>query len=175
MRGRLAYRIVMIGICTGVAAGPLLSTAQQAPKRPNMRSIQQRMAAQQRWWLDESKAADIGLGDEQIERLEEMADRGREQILPARQRYFQSYRALVETLAGNAADNELIAGMRTEVVEAWSEMTSVGVDQLIEMRKILTADQWAKLPEVAPRALRLGNVTLRGSGDLSSKESTDED
>jgi Spy/CpxP family protein refolding chaperone len=176
MREGIAYRLVLIGVCAGVAAGPLLATAQQARTRQDVQSLRQRMMGQQqRWWKNESRAAKIGLSEEQIQSLDEMADRGREQIRPVRQRYAQAYRSLIDRLASDAVDDEAIAAARTELIEAWSEMTSVGVDQLIEMRTILSEEQWEMLPQVAPRAIRLGNMTLRGSGVVTPEASSGEE
>jgi Spy/CpxP family protein refolding chaperone len=175
MREGIAYRLVLIGVCAGIAAGPFVAAAQQARSRQDVQSMRQRMVGQQRWWQNESRAAKVGLSDEQIQSLDEMADRGREQIRPVRQRYAQAYRALIDQLASDAADDEAIAQARTALIEAWSEMTSVGVDQLIEMRTILSEEQWEMLPQAAPRALRLGNMTLRGSGVVSPGASSDKE
>jgi Spy/CpxP family protein refolding chaperone len=174
MGGRLVARVVVVSMLLATVAGPSLVDAQQRPRKPKIRTLQQRMLGQQMWWHDESAAAAIGLTNEQLERLDEMADRGRAAARPARQRYFQAYRALVEALSRDEVNEESVAKLRLEVTEAWSELISVGMDQLVEMRKILTEDQWAMLPQEAPRALRLGNVTLRGTGVATPEDEPDE-
>jgi len=170
MRGRLTLSSIVIGVCAGALAIPFGATAQQTTKRQTVRSLQKRMLRQQAWWKNESTAAEIGLSEEQIQRLDEMADRGRQQVRAVRQRYFAAYRALIEALSSDAASNEIIGEKRGELIETWSALTALGVDQLIEMSEILTEEQWTKLPEVAPRALRLGNVSLRGSGIVGPEE-----
>jgi Spy/CpxP family protein refolding chaperone len=168
MRGRYAYRLVLIVICSAIVSIPPLAGAQQARDKEamqkKMQSAMRGVRGQQRWWQDESKADQIGLSDEQIQQLDQMADRGRENIRPVRQQYFRAYRSLIETLNEDADNAEAIGAARAEFLAAWSDVTAVGADQLIEMRSILTHEQWSQLPEVAPRALRIGNVALRGSG-----------
>jgi hypothetical protein len=169
--------MVLIAICSAVVSSPLLAGAQQAPDkeaiRKRMQSAMRGPSGQQRWWHDESAAEQIGLSDEQIQRLDQMANNGREKIRPARQQYFRAYRSLIETLNVNAGSTEAIGAARAEFLAAWSEVTAVGADQLIEMRSILTDEQWSRLPEVAPRALRIGNVALRGTGVAAPGESKD--
>jgi hypothetical protein len=166
MRGTL----VMVGACA-VMVGPSLSPAQQRGNRTRVRTVQQRMSGQQRWWTNEARAKELGLSDQQVADLEEMADLGLEEVQPARQRYFRAYRAFLTALTEYDPDSQEVTDAKAEVVDAWDEMTSVSVDQMIEMRRILSADQWQRLPEVVPRALRIGNLSLRGHGAITAEPS----
>lgn len=173
MRWRFGHALVTIGACGVVVAGPLLAAAQQRQQQPRVKNVRQRMSGEQRWWKNQAKATELGLSEEQLQKLEEMADLGVENARSARQRYFRAYRGLLTALTEHQPDSPEVAEAKAEAVDAWSAMTSVGIDQMIEMRKILSDEQWQRLPEVVPRALRIGNVSFRGQGTIAADPSED--
>jgi hypothetical protein len=162
MHGHIAVRSVIIGFCVAVAIGPLVATAQQAERTQRGRTMRQGLFRQQQWWKNESVAAELGLTEQQMRQLDEAGERYREQLRSLRPRYTQTYLAFVETLSDHDASEESISQGRAAMAEAWSELMGSSIDQLLEVRSILNAEQWTKLPEVAPRALRLGQTALRG-------------
>ena len=46
---------------------------------------------------------------------------------------------------------------------------AMSVDLLLDFRSVLDAEQFNMLQEVAPSAMRLGQVSIRGSGTASTK------
>lgn len=173
MYGRLIVRFMMVTAWAAAVAGPALAHAQQTAKKPNLRAIQQRMGGQQRWWQDEAIATELALTADQIQRLDEMADRGKEQMGPIRQRYFQEYRAFMDTLSDYGSSQDAIQQQRAALEQARTESVTLTVDQILEMRSILTPEQWAELPKLAPRALRIGSVSYRGSGVVTPGQDPD--
>lgn len=175
MRRHVVLRNLVLAVGLGILTVPSFAIAQQQPgggrRMPTMPQLQR----QQRWWQAEATAATLQLSSSQRERLDAVADRFEEQGKKLRSSYMQSYRLFMDTLANYDAGAETIAKQRAAFEAARSALIASSVDQLLETRSILTAEQWAKLPEAAPQALRLGQVSLRGTGVISTQPKKNED
>lgn len=119
-------------------------------------------------WFQRKKVKQaMKLTQQQIAALEEEQQVYRGRIVELRKAERKAYAAVVEALGAEKPDPGAVAKARQELEKAALALDRAIMDHWEAMRRILTVEQWNRLPEVAPRALRFGGaVALRGRGTI---------
>lgn len=166
MRMRPVAFVVSVAALLVSTAIPSPALAQGQAGQPHRRLLNQRVnrALGGQWWTDATVSQGLGLSAEQVERLNGMGERFQELGQTYRKEYLQSYRALIEALSDYTTKDEVIYERRQAFEKIRAQLVAMTIDELLEERAILSQEQWAKLPQVAPQALRLGRATYRGGG-----------
>jgi len=123
-----------------------------------------------RAWFERDKVKqELGLTDKQIASLGQEQETHRERLAELRKAQRRAYTALIEVLGAEKLDPEVLARARQALLDASVELDRALVAHFEAVRKVLTAEQWKRLPEVAPRALRYGGaMALRGRGTIQA-------
>ncbi len=146
-------------IAVVLSAGPVLAQ--------NPRSGQQQRRHRTAWFEREDVQQALGLTETQIASLSEATKAHREKLPALRRAQREAYRALFEALGSEKPDPAAVEEARKDLETAILDLNRAGMDHWIALRKILTKAQWEQLPNVAPRALRLGSaVAMRGHGSV---------
>lgn len=124
----------------------------------------------QGWWERETAQTELGLSSNQVKSIDAIEERNRELTQQNRKAQQQAYRQMIRLLTAEAPSEAEIADSRQAIEEAWAKSTRLTVDYWIELRDVLSAEQWELLPQVAPRALQLGGLRTRLMGNITIGE-----
>ncbi len=123
------------------------------------------------WWLNESIASQIELGDDQVRAIEKMMDESLESIRQQRQRERQLSLRYLRTLAQDPYDAELATEISERLAEVLSDKYRVRIQRIRALRDILDETQWEKLWELAPQALRIDSFRILRGPKISVTDS----
>ena len=120
-----------------------------------------------RWWRDESIAPELELTDDQIEMIEELMTASAAVASQQRQQERRLGLSYLRVLAQDPYDPDQADRLSERLIEVLGEQHRRRVENVQELRDILTVDQWVKLWELAPHALQVGRFrAARGPGIL---------
>lgn len=120
-----------------------------------------------RWWRDESIAPELELTDDQIEMIEELMTASAAVASQQRQQERRLGLSYLRVLAQDPYDPDQADRLGERLIEVLEEQHRRRVENVQELRDILTVDQWVKLWELAPHALQVGRFrAARGPGIL---------
>jgi hypothetical protein len=94
----------------------------------------------------------LNLSDEQKQRIKDMRQASRERARDARQLVMQRQRELHEMLFSADAPEAKIRQARHQLRQAQEQMDDINMEDLLGIRRVLTAEQRQKLPGLAPPA-----------------------
>jgi Spy/CpxP family protein refolding chaperone len=77
-----------------------------------------------------------------------------------------AYRALMTALDAGDLPQQEFEAKRAQLEAAYGSHAALAVDRWLALRKVLTKDQWRKLPEAAPQALTLGHFGVAKRGGV---------
>jgi Spy/CpxP family protein refolding chaperone len=140
----------------------MMAEAQQTEQQSRSQSSRSRQTRQQRWWRSDQVVAKLMLTNDQIEKLDAIADDYQERLSASRTEYAEAYKVFIEVLGDYEASEEAIAEQRQALEDLRGQQTGMSIDQLLDVRSVLSPEQFAELSEVAPWALRVGQVSTRG-------------
>ena len=123
-----------------------------------------------KWWTSESVRVQLGLTDEQVERIGELQEEKNKQLSTIRAEVVRAMREVIGALDDPSTSEEILAEKRRDLEDAWALNLQVTIDHWIELRQVLSAEQWKELPNAAPRALRLGMLGLRARSTTQVQE-----
>ena len=89
--------------------------------------------------------ADIGLSHDQTERIREIVRQHRNKLFDARNNVQKAEAALEDVMNDDHIDPEAVKPMIDNLAKARAESTRVILDMDIELRAVLTLDQWRTL------------------------------
>lgn len=148
--GSLAVVILLIPVSAG-------AQARQSPRksRAGHRAVQ--------WWEAGTTAKDLGLSQDQVTRIADLYTTSNQAIRQARVEARKSYQKLFAAMSEGGPNSQEVAKARSAFEEAEEHLIELQLQRLAGLRELLTGQQWDKLPNTAPRALRLGMMfALRG-------------
>ena len=162
-RGRISKAAGAVVIALAFSAAPVLSQ--------NARSGQKQRHHRAAWFERENVQQALGLTETQIAALTEATKAYRQQLVALRKAQRKAYRELFDALDTDRPDPAAVEKARKSLETAVLDLNRAGMDHWIALRKILTKVQWEHLPEVAPRAIRLGSaMALRSHGSIHSRQ-----
>jgi Spy/CpxP family protein refolding chaperone len=92
----------------------------------------------------------LGLTDDQKSRIKEIRQANRERARDFRQTLMQKQQALHSLIFSPTATDAQIRTARHEVRKAQDQLEEVGLDDLLQIRALLTKEQRQRLPQIAP-------------------------
>jgi len=122
----------------------------------------QRGRGQSPWWTNPKVQEQLALSNDQIGQISGIYEKTREARQKASVKQRQAYRELVVGLGNDGISDQEIGQRLEDVEEAMSESTRATVDLWVQLRGVLSAEQWRELPKASPRTLRLGGMLTRG-------------
>jgi hypothetical protein len=96
------------------------------------------------WW-NSPVVADIGLSHDQTERIREIVRKHRNHLFDARNNVQKAEAALEDVMNDDHVDPETVKPLIENLASARAESTRVILDMDIELRAVLTLDQWRTL------------------------------
>jgi Spy/CpxP family protein refolding chaperone len=92
----------------------------------------------------------LGLTEDQKARIKQIRQLNRERAKDFRQTLMQKQQALHSLIFSPTASDAQIRAARKEVRRAQDSLEEIGLDDLLQIRGLLTNDQRQKLPQIAP-------------------------
>ncbi len=126
-----------------------------------------RLRAGTDWWTSTEVQESLSLTPDQVQKIADLEAGKHEAMIAARQDLMKAYRRVVTALDGSAAPSAELADRQQTLEKAWVGYLQVDVNYWMELRGVLTQQQWQQLPNVAPRALRMGMLGVRGRGKVN--------
>jgi uncharacterized membrane protein len=96
------------------------------------------------WW-NSPVVADIGLSHDQTEHIREIVRQHRNRLFDARNNVQKAEAALEDVMSDDHIDPEAVKPLIDSLAKARAESTRVILDMDIELRAVLTLDQWRML------------------------------
>jgi len=146
--------IVLAGFLIAVSFAGVVAAQERAAAREGARVAKG-------WWEREGVSEGLNLSAKQVSEIQVLESAKSELIKETRSTEFQTYRSLINAMEDGGTPAEELAQLRQTLEDAWLRHAQVTLDHLMELRKVLTAEQWHQLPEVAPASLRLGMLGVR--------------
>jgi Spy/CpxP family protein refolding chaperone len=113
------------------------------------------------WWTSSDIQQTLGLSQQQIEQIDAIEKQQKENQGNARRNVATAVRKYLAALDAGAEASELLVQRQQELDQAWARHLEVTTDYWRTLRALLNEEQWLKLPEVAPKAIRLGMLGVR--------------
>jgi hypothetical protein len=79
----------------------------------------------------------------------------------------------MKLLSSESFTEDEIVEARQALEQAWTDSIRQSVEHWVKLRYELSAEQWQKLPKVAPRVLQLGGLRTRTMGTIRVGEPSD--
>lgn len=126
-----------------------------------------------RWWRDESVVSELGLSDDQIHAVEELMAVTLKDAQKGRQRERHLSLMYLRALSQEPYDPILVNRTGEQLIEVLSNEHRRRIESVHALRDIVTRDQWTKLWEVAPQAVRIGRVRIARGPSISVSSDPD--
>jgi Spy/CpxP family protein refolding chaperone len=112
------------------------------------------------WHEQESVQQKLGLTADQVARIGEIEETYGTRLIEMNQEKRTAYRILMTSLDAGELPEEEFNANRARLEAAFGSHAAVTADRWLALRRVLTEQQWRKLPEAAPRALALGPISV---------------
>jgi len=117
-----------------------------------------------KWWKRPRVVQQIGLSDEQSKRIEEIFVRSRPQLIDLKADLEKKQFDLQQAMENNAARADIERKLET-VEDARKQLQKTRVLMLLDMKAVLSADQWEHLKQMREQAReRRREVRQEGQG-----------
>jgi Spy/CpxP family protein refolding chaperone len=103
-----------------------------------------------RWWENPETARQIGLSQQQQEKVHAVLQSHRARLFELSQRVQQEDFAMDGLMNADQLDENAVIAQSGRVADARAELEKYRVRMLVELRGILTLDQWHKLQALRP-------------------------
>jgi Spy/CpxP family protein refolding chaperone len=104
-----------------------------------------------KWWKRPRVAKQIGLSDEQSKRIEEIFVRSRPQLIDLKADLEKKQFDLQQSMENNAARADIERKLET-VEDARKQLQKTRVLMLLDMKSVLSAEQWERLKQMREQA-----------------------
>lgn len=98
-----------------------------------------------RWWNDPKMVAELGLSQDQQTKLDNIMQQTRLKLIDLNASLQKEEATLEPLVSADAPDETKITGQIDRVAQARAELEKSHARMLLEMRRVLTPDQWGKL------------------------------
>jgi len=102
------------------------------------------------FWRDAETAQALGLSEEQINSLEDLAYTFRGQEITLRAQLETAQLELERAMQDSAANEQTVLKAARKVADLQGQLFVLGAEHQLKVRKVLTADQWKKLETLRP-------------------------
>ncbi len=116
------------------------------------------------WYEQEAVQQALELTTDQVKGITEVEASFGPRLAAMNQEKRRAHRALITALDAGELPKQEFETKRAQLEAAYGSHAALTGDRWLALRKVLTKDQWRKLPEAAPQALTLGflGVAKRG-------------
>lgn len=102
------------------------------------------------FWRDAETAQALGLSEEQINSLEDLAYTFRGQEITLRAQLETAQLELERAMHDSAANEQIVLKAARKVADLQGQLFVLGAEHQLKVRKVLTTDQWKKLEAMRP-------------------------
>jgi protein CpxP len=119
-----------------------------------------------RWWNDPKMVSELGLSQDQQTKLDNIMQQNRLKLIDLNASLQKEEATLEPLVSADSPDETKITSQIDRVAQARAELEKSHARMLLEMRRVLTPDQWSKL-----RAMHGGNMSMgmHGMGGMHDK------
>jgi len=135
--------------------GAVAEAASQADDERSGVGPDGRAPLRQPWWRDADVVAEIGLSDDQLASVELLMADGADVRSTIRRRERRAGLSFLRALSQDPYDPDQVERRADEVVDTLSDVYRHRLDQVRDLREILTHEQWLRLWKVAPQAVQV--------------------
>ncbi len=169
-----AFMIVLFPLGCG-SSPPPSSAAQTVPaeSKESVEGVERNIGAvpskrpavpRKVWWKNSSTIESMKLTPDQLEKIETIDLKYFEEIRRLRRNERIAVAKLLSALRENEPNKPHIEHSSARFIEIRTNRERVMIDRLIQLRKILTLEQWSQLKELAPVVLQIGSFRAIGEG-----------
>ena len=112
------------------------------------------------WWRNEAVLTELQLTDGQLQAIRELMSTASQEGAQLRQQERRLTVSYLRALAQEPYDPELVGRVSGRLVEVLSVINQDRIENLHNVRDILSQEQWTKLWDIAPRALQIGRFRI---------------
>ena len=118
------------------------------------------------WYEQEVVQQKLELTADQVTSIAEVEASFGPRLAAMNQEKRSAHRALITALDAGELPKQEFETKRARLEAAYGSHAAVTGDRWLALRKVLTKDQWRKLPEAAPQALTLGYLGVAKRGGV---------
>jgi len=118
------------------------------------------------WYEKEAVKQALGLTTDQVTSIAEVEASFGPRLAAMNGEKRTAYRTLMTALDAGDLPQQEFKTKRARLEAAYGSHAAVTADRWLALRRILTEEQWRKLPEAAPKALTLGHFGVAKRGGL---------
>lgn len=138
-----------------------------APAHPQSQKSQGDRGKRMKWWTNETVQQKLELSEEQIASIAELNEAVAADRSEATRSQRKAYHRMITGLADENLSNTEFLRRREDLERIWLHRAQMTIDYWLQLRSLLSTDQWQQLPSVAPRALQFGDTFIRGYGRVT--------
>ncbi len=145
----------------------LVVTAVTIALLPGLAAAAGKAAGNQKPWYEEKAAQQkLGLTADQVTSIAEVEASFGPRLAAMNEEKRTAYRALMTALDDDGLPQQEFETRRARLETAYGSHAAVTADRWRALRRILSEEQWRKLPEAAPKALTLGHFGVAKRGGV---------
>ncbi len=174
MRGAVVA-MMLAGMGFGTFFGSF-ACAQDSPPPPPMQSSRPPMEGAfhghgpdgrmgGRWWDNPEMARNLNLQADQIQKMDGIFQQNRPKLIDLHASVQKEEAALEPLLGADAPDETKVLAQIDKVAQARAELEKSNARMLLEIRQVLTTDQWTKLKAVRAERMSRGGRGPGGPGN----------
>jgi Spy/CpxP family protein refolding chaperone len=116
-----------------------------------------------RWWKNSEVVKKVGVSDEQVQKIEHVFQDHRLKLIDVRAALEKEEVKLQPMIEADSPNDQQIMAQIDRVANARAQLEKANAQMLLDIRHILTLDQWKKLQSMPPIHMRVGHVEgMRG-------------
>jgi protein CpxP len=104
-----------------------------------------------RWWKNSDVVKQVGVSDEQIKKIEQIFQDHRLKLIDVRAALEKEEVRLQPMIEADSPNDQQIMAQIDRVANARATLEKANAQMLLDIRHILTVDQWKKLQSIQPR------------------------
>ena len=102
------------------------------------------------WWRNADTISSVGLSTDQQKRLDDIFLQSRTQLIQMHATLEEQQLQLEPLLASNPVDDNHVLAIISKIADTRAELEKADARMLLNLRKVLTPDQWTKLQAQRP-------------------------
>jgi periplasmic protein CpxP/Spy len=163
-------------VFTCLLATPLLAQHPDSPDGPpqHMGRGMPPMGPPGRWWTDPTTVQKLGLTADQQKKMDGIVEQSRLKLIDLSAALQKQEVIMQPLIEAEQPDEPKILSQIDKIAQARAELEKANARMLLQVRSVLTQDQWKKLQADAPRPGHfMGGPGGRGRPDFNRQEPND--
>jgi Spy/CpxP family protein refolding chaperone len=144
----------------------LFATAVMVALLPGFTAAGQNAGNKKSWYEQETVQQKLELTADQVKGIAEVEASFGPRLVALNGEKRAAYRALMTALDADDLPQQEFETKRARLEAAYGSHAALTGDRWLALRRVLTEQQWRKLPEAAPRALTLGHFGVAKRGGV---------